>query len=248
MAAIALLLLPGYVHAAGRGEPEADSYREQLPPVTLEYAESEERARYSELLREYGTNKELPVGYELQALLALSHYPELADVRIRFVIDDVDIPISSRPRPISTFRTRWRRLYLVVIDTDSQRRGALLLKNQPFNAQVGILGHELAHTAYYVHRSFFGIVGDALCQLSDDCRREFERATDRRLIEHNLGWQRYHHSSFVRAGFRAEEVEAGSSNNDASGGTYMDPPQLLEVMEQSGLYDVSRADEVPPVG
>ena len=217
--------------AGGSGEPDAETYLASLPSVTREYEVESEQARFDELLREFGGDKELPEGYELQALVALSHYPELQGIRIRFVQDDVGIPISSRPRPISTFRSRSNRLYLVVIDTESDRRGALLLKNQPFNAQIGILGHELAHTAWYINRSFFGIVSDALCQLSDKCRVQFERDTDRRLIAHGLGWQRYDHSTFVRAGFRSEQVES-----DGAGGAYMDPPELLAIMNSADMY------------
>ncbi len=67
-------------------------------------------------------------------------------------------------------RSARNRTYQVIIDSEREgTRGALLLKNQPFNAQVGIIGHELAHTVYYLNRSLFGILSDALCQLSD-CR------------------------------------------------------------------------------
>lgn len=205
-----------------------------VEPVVRRYTEQGESARFDELRAEYGGNKELPAGYELQALLALSHFPSLRDVRIRFIVDDVQIPVSSRPRPVSTFRRPENRLYLVVIDTASRREeDPLLLRNQPFNAQVGILGHELAHTAYYLDRPTLGIIGDALCQLSRSCRVRFERATDRRLIRHGLGWQRFDHSTFVRAGFRAAGIES-----DGDGGAYMGPTELLEVMGKSGMYDL----------
>lgn len=232
--ALATAMIWGFLAAtqpASAGEPDPSEYQKLLPPVTRTYTPDTTRADYQKLLEAFGSNKELPTGYELQTLIALSHFPELRDTRIRFVEKDAGIPIASRPRPISTFRRREKRLYLVVIDTTSAERGALLLKNQPFNAQVGIIGHELAHTAWYVNRSFFGIVSDSVCQLSQSCRAGFERATDRRLVLHGLGWQRYDHSAFVRAGFREEGIVS-----DGAGGAYMDPPELLAVMEESGLY------------
>jgi hypothetical protein len=225
-------------HAGDGEETDPASSGDEFPQVTRQYDMESERLRFDSLLEEFGANKELPAGYELQALIALSHFPELRDINVRFVQDDVGIPISSRPRPISTFRSRNNRLYLVVIDTESEERGALLLKNQPFNAQIGILGHELAHTVWYIDRSFFGIVSDAFCQLSNNCRVQFERDTDRRLVYHGLGWQRYDHSSFVRAGFRREGVES-----DGGGGAYMDPPELLAVMEESKIYDLTQVAE-----
>jgi len=199
-----------------------------------EYVESEQRRRFDDLLTEFGRLKELPPGFDLQALLALSHFPELKNVHIRFIVDDVDIPLSSRPHWPSMLRSARGRTYLVVIDNQRDGpRGALLLENQPFNAQVGILGHELAHTAYYLQRDFFGIVSDALCQLSR-CRIDFERDTDRRLIEYGLGWQRFDHALFLRREFSASDAEAMSA--EGGGGAYMSPSELQQEMQQFPAY------------
>ena len=209
-------------------------HAEAEPKVIREYVEADERARYDELLEKWGRNKELPPGFELQALLALSHYPELRGVRIRFVVDDVDIPLSSRPHWASMLRSARNRTYLVVIDSERDGpRDALLLKNQPFNAQVGILGHELAHTVYYLDRSFFGILGDALCQLND-CRIGFERATDQRLVHYGLGWQRYDHALFLRNSFYGDLEEA--ANAEGGGGAYMSPVELRSLIDTSDYY------------
>ena len=202
--------------------------------VTREYIEAEEREHFDALLAQYGQNKELPKGYELQALLALSHYPALRDTRIRFIVDDVSIPLSSRPYWASMFRSAQKRQYLVIIDDQLDGpRDALLLKNQPFNAQVGIIGHELAHTVYYLDRSFFGILGDALCQLGD-CRINFERATDQRLVEYGLGWQRYDHALFVRNRFASSSTEA--VNQEGGGGAYMSPTELKTIIDKLESY------------
>ena len=199
-----------------------------------EYVEAEQRRRLDALHVEYGRLKELPPGFELQALLALSHYPELKNVHIRFIVDDVDIPLSSRPHWPSMLRAAQDRTYLVVIDNARDGpREALLLENQPFNAQVGILGHELAHTVYYLNRGFFGIARDGLCQFSR-CRVNFERDTDRRLIEYGLGWQRYDHALFLRRAFAASEAEAMSA--EGGGGAYMSPAELRQEMQKFQSY------------
>ena len=202
--------------------------------VVREFVQSEEEANYEALLAEFGNNKELPEGYELQALLALSFYPELKDVRIKFVQNDVDIAISSRPYWASLLNHAKHRTYLVVIDTEREGpRPSLILKNQTFNTQVGILGHELAHTLYYLDRSFFGIAGDGFCQLSS-CRIDFERATDERLIRYGLGWQRFDHSMLLRMEQYGDNEMA--FNARGGGGAYMSPRELLEVMESTGMY------------
>ncbi len=204
------------------------------PFVIREYDEQQELPNYSGLLAQFGQHKNLPPGFELQALLALSHYPELEEVKINFIVADVSIPLSSRPHWSKLLRSARNRTYQVIIDTDLDGpRDVLLLKNQPFNAQVGIIGHELAHTVYYLKRSFFGIMADAFCQLSD-CRIRFERATDKRLIDYGLGWQRYDHASFVRRRFTAQLESA--ANIEAGGGAYMSPAELRHIMENHELY------------
>ena len=211
----------------------ACSYLNAAEPVRR-YIQSEQEPLYDSLLAEYGKNKELPEGYELQALLALSHYPELRDIKIKFVLNDVDIAISSRPHWTGVFKGAKKRTYLVVIDTEREGpRPSLILKNQPFNAQVGILGHELAHTVYYLNRSFFGVSGDGFCQLTR-CRVNFERNTDLRLIDYGLGWQRFDHSMFLRTS-NIPDAEIAFNAVGASG-AYMSPRELLENMEASGLY------------
>lgn len=50
----------------------------------------------TKLQSEFGTNKILPKGYEVQALLALSHYPELKDIKIKFKLKRRGSPIVSQ--------------------------------------------------------------------------------------------------------------------------------------------------------
>lgn len=208
--------------------------QEPSASVTREYVYADEQSRFDELKAQFGAHKNLPKGFELQTLVALSHYPELRDVRIDFIVDDVAIPLSSRPHWASMWRSARNRTYLVVIDdTFNGPRDALLLKNQPFNAQIGIIGHELAHTVYYLDRSFLGIMGDALCQLSD-CRIDFERRTDRRLVDYGLGWQRYDHAMFVRG--RLSDNPDQVLLQEGGGGAYMSPAELLQLINNNEHY------------
>ncbi len=216
------------------GSNAAEWQSNTLLEVVRDYDEQEQRAHYDDLLAEFGQFKQLPKEFELQALLALSHYPELKQAKIKFIVADVSIPLSSRPHWSSMLRSAKNRNYQVIIDSELEGpRDVLLLKNQPFNAQVGIIGHELAHTAYYLNRSFFGILSDALCQFSE-CRIEFERATDRRLIDYGLGWQRYDHASFVRRRFASNLSSANTTQG--GGGAYMSPAELLRIMENHESY------------
>lgn len=202
------------------------------------FDEKEQIKNLSYLTATFGNNKTLPQGFELQTLLALSHFPELQEVKIKFVLADVGIPLSSRPYWRSMLKSSKNRTYLIIIDKNLEEgrnrdRDALLLKNQPFNAQIGIIGHELSHTAYYLDRSFFGIAKDALCQFSQ-CRINFERNTDLRLIDHGLGWQRYDHSLFVRR--RLNNSIAEASATEGGGGAYMSPAEILTHINNNKKY------------
>lgn len=203
------------------------------PSPTRIYDRVEEEKKFAALKNIYGKKKKLPEGYELQTLIALSHYPELKETKINFIIDDVNIPLSSRPHWSSMLRSARNRTYSIIIDNSlAGVRDVLLLKNQPFNAQVGIIGHELSHTVYYLERSFWGILKDALCQLSS-CRIEFERSTDHRLIEHGLGWQRLEHARFVRQRLGLPEH---ADNPTAEGSAYMSPNELIKLIDNHDAY------------
>lgn len=72
--------------------------------IKKEYRKDEYVPKYDSLLKEFGKNKILPVGYELQALIALSHFPELRDVKIRFIMKPSYIPLTSQPNLWTVFK------------------------------------------------------------------------------------------------------------------------------------------------
>ena len=146
---------------------------------------------FHQLKAKFGKNKTLPKGYEMQALIALSHYPELIDVPIEFVQHEAYIPLSSRPDPLTLLLPWKKRKYLVVISTKSVKAfESILLKNLPYNGQVGVFGHELAHTVDYLDKSALKVVQIAYNYATSGAfQKTFERATDLRSIKHGLGYQ-----------------------------------------------------------
>ncbi len=147
-----------------------------------------------QLQSKYGKNKVLPHGYELQCLIALSYYPELKNTSIEFVKKNIDATMAARPKMWSTLQGRKNRKYRIFINTNADRDG-LLLSEVSFNAQVGILAHELAHILYYTNKSSWSIVGNGVAYVSKKFRTKFERATDERTIQHGLGWQLHEFTS-----------------------------------------------------
>ena len=204
--------------------------------VRKEYSREVDEPRFDHLLREFGKKKSLAPGFELQCLLALSHYPELKDTPIDFIVGSVHWPLSSRPEILSTFFPPLERKYLVFISDDSTRRfEPILLKNTPFNEQVAIIAHELGHSVYYQDKPALQLVWIAYKYHFDrSFYLEFERYGDELAIQRGLGYQMYDFAWFVRKAFgnSQEEIE-----NDNDGGPYLNPKEIAREMEKYQFYN-----------
>lgn len=189
---------------------------------------------YYELLDEFGSNKTLALGFEYQCLLALSHYPELKETPIDFLVQPAFIPLSSRPNPVTVVFPWIQRRYMVVIsDASVEYFEKILLKNTPFNGQVGIIGHELAHTLYYQDKSALQLAKIAYQYEYDNVFHDaFERATDKRAVAHGLGYQLYDYAFFVRIAFGDTQKQIANER----GNTYLSPNELADEMEQFAFY------------
>ncbi len=189
---------------------------------------------YEELLTTYGRNKNLAPGFEYQCLLALSYYPELKEAPIDFIIRPTFIPLSSRPAPASVLFPWLKRRFLVVISNASADFfEPILLKHLPINEQVGVIGHELAHTVYYLDKNAFQLAWIAYqYEFNGEFHNQFERDTDKRAIAHGLGYQLYDYAFFVRKSFgqTLEEIE------QEEGGTYLSPREIAQEMKQYPFY------------
>jgi hypothetical protein len=164
--------------------------RAQLPPPVQEY-----RMDTDSLLRDSLQGAwpmvELPLGFELPALRALSHYPELQGLRIVFRYERNKTAHSSRPRIWSVGRRPHRRCYLIAISTDVPdffEPG--MLKNLPYNAQIGVLGHELAHTCQYLGMRTGALLREGIRYQTRAAHvQTVEHHTDSIAIRHHLGYQ-----------------------------------------------------------
>ncbi len=149
------------------------------PPLDKEQVDS--------LLVLYGSNKVFVDEFLEPTLIALSYYPELKSTKIEFKYSKEATTMAARPKPSSMF---WRRNYLVVINNREEFEG-IHLEDVPFNAQIGIIGHELAHIADYQNHNFIGVMGILFRYSSKKRKPLFEKEIDRSTIDRGLGWQLY---------------------------------------------------------
>lgn len=197
----------------------------------------------------YGQHKKLPEGYELQALLALSHYPDLTGIKIKFKMRNGGAPFVSRPTVWSTFfRNAKKRNYLVIIRSNSHPKfDSILITAMPINAQIGVLGHELGHTVDYTNRGFSKMMKVVFGNLSWKFLDKFEFETDRRAINHGLGFQILAWSTHAVKTLRVNEPAEVKTSKKIDGimrrERYMRPATIKKEMAELTLYDEFLGDK-----
>jgi hypothetical protein len=151
-------------------------------------------------LRAAWPSVQLPLGFELPALRALSHYPEFQGIDICFRFERNKTAHTSRPRLWGIWRRPARRCYLIAISTDVPdffEPG--MLRNLPYNAQIGVLGHELGHTCQYLDMRFGALVREGVRYQTRAAHVvHVEHLTDSIAIRHHLGYQLRTWSARVR--------------------------------------------------
>lgn len=147
----------------------------------------------------YLDGKVLPKGYEKEALTALSHFPELKQVPIKFRIKHSVSTLKTRPVYFSFFMPKGNRSYVIFIsDHTSSSTQAVMFQALPFEARVGVLGHELSHIVDFSSQSFWQSLKSAVGHLSQHYLDKMEYHTDEICIQHGLGNELMAWSSFIR--------------------------------------------------
>jgi hypothetical protein len=133
-------------------------------------------------------NKKVPADFEHSILAALMYYPKLQETHIEFKTRYLTTTMAALPKVSSVFKGRENRRYSILINHTKNRRKAPLLENAPFEARVGVIGHELAHIVDYNRKSFVQIIGNGIAySLSNNFRRNLEQKIDRITVNRGLG-------------------------------------------------------------
>lgn len=143
------------------------------------------------LERVYGSNKQVPAKYRLAFYYALSRYPELISLRISIREKKLNSTMAARPTVISSlFRSKSKRRYVIYVNSDSSHASPQF-HEFTFNAQIGVLGHELAHLLKYRVQKAGSLLGDAFRYKKENFKMKYERYTDSITVVRGLGWQCY---------------------------------------------------------
>lgn len=122
--------------------------------------------------------------------IALSHYPELADVAIEFKFKNKirKSTMQAQPELWSFFCGKSKRKYKVLI-SESFRIGDSIYftKNIPSNVLIGWFAHELGHIRDYQERSGFNLITFGLGYVfSERAMKRAERTADAYAVAHGL--------------------------------------------------------------
>lgn len=137
----------------------------------------------------YGKQKHFLKEYELPSLFALSYYPELENDVIYFKYRSIN-SCAQTTMTIRSIFNKTDKKYIIYLNEDTARTG-MILSDAPLEAQVAVLGHELAHVTDFKGRGFLELVMWALRYLFAKQSSKIERLTDMNTIEHGLGWPLY---------------------------------------------------------
>lgn len=193
-----------------------------------------------QLLNEYGLHKKFIPQFTLQTLIALSYFPELRHIHIRFKYKTAHSPLATRPTfPGLLFKKSKRRFTITISDHTVDKLEPILLKQMDFNAQIGVIGHELSHVADFTRRNILSLAGSGIGHIfSSHYIDRFEFRTDSICIAHGLGYQLLAWSTFVRSAMHLENWDGPDNLNITTmpRERYMNPSTIKKRIAEDSIY------------
>lgn len=189
--------------------------------------------QHTEDLWQHAGRKKLPQGYETEALAALSHFPELRNVRIRMRVKKSFATLKTRPTFLSMFLPKGHRTYVITISNQtSNRLRPLLFAHLPEAARIGIMGHELSHVVDFSRKSTWQCFVTAVRHISPHFLDSLEFHTDQICIAHGLGTDLEAWSTYIRHTMHTKYWRGAgyASRGDSHYERYMNPETIEHQM------------------
>jgi len=177
----------------------------------------------------FGVKKFIIPKYRLQILIALSFFPELKDVQIDFAYKNINTTMQCQPT-INSLLKDSKREYIIYINNNKDFSG-VLIDDVPFNAQIGLIGHEIAHVIDFEKGNRKDVISRGLDYLNESSKREYEFFVDSLTIAYGLGWQLYDWASFS-----LNNSKSTQEYKDFKRRVYMTPELILEQIKREKIY------------
>ena len=136
----------------------------------------------------------VPKRLEKVFAVVCEYFPELQNDNISLKFQSISMTMQARPNIWTLFGGK--REYFLFVNTERSRNG-LLLEDIPFNAQLGIISHELSHVLDYHFKTNWEIIKTGLWYLKKRNQEDYEKAIDYLVIKKGLGHQLKEWSAFV---------------------------------------------------
>ena len=190
---------------------------------------------FEDTLTRYGRYKKIPQQHKQPILKALSHFPELKEVRIIFRLRKQNTTFTTRPKFTSYLKKKGHRSYHINISNETRDTLIpLLFENLPQDAQVGVIGHELSHVVDFNSRNFCGSMQRVFGHLSNKYLDRMEFDTDRLCIEHGMGDYLLAYSRHIRKTMKVKNWRGSSfvqrGNGKGRFERYMNPGTIEKHM------------------
>lgn len=153
------------------------------------------------LKKEFGRRKKIPSKYEKEILIALSYYPELKDIKIKFqLVRHAKMPYGTKPSFFSFMRSKKNRTYTItILESSSHPEKEALFTNLTEDMRISVMGHELAHVFQFSECDRIGLLKKLSSFLVHRTRRRIERGADLLAIKHGLGEGLLKHARYIRS-------------------------------------------------
>lgn len=188
-------------------------------------------SRISELRSNFGQNKKnIPAHLELPILIALSYYPELSDSEIKFKECEIKTTMNARPT-FGSILFRSKKNYRFVVRINSCNNDSIIQVDAiPFNAKIGVFGHEFFHFVDYRRKISFHLTKRLFSYTNKTKKEAFEKEIDLGTIGRGLGWQLYDWSNFV-----LNESNATKDYKEFKRSIYLEPEEIEKAILELDL-------------
>lgn len=174
-----------------------------------------------------GYRKKIPELYQPIFNQVLSYYPELDSIRIIVKEAKISSSLNARPTPFSLlFRRRENRKYKIRINV-KKGDSLALFSEATIKAQIGVLGHELAHIVDYNHRSLGGVFKRLFSYTTIKGKEKYEKEIDSMAVHAGLGEELHAWSSYV-----LNESNATKLYKEYKRKVYLEPEEIEIILRE----------------
>lgn len=188
-------------------------------------------SNFKELHVSLGLHKSVPKGLETEFYAALKYYPEFKDVKIKVKRKNIKTTMQCRPRFDYFLHKKKNRTYIIFVDNKKKDNNGVLFEELPFNAKVGVFGHELAHIVDYNTKNNFNIISMGIKYLNSNQRKAIEHHVDSLAIAKGLGYQINDFSKYV-----FEESDVSNDYLKYKKRFYFQPLQIRSIIANNPIY------------